>query len=101
MNSDAENLRIAVESFNEQHDYGPVEQGMTLAEETGELCEAVMRDMGLKAFKEPRSNAESLEALRKEIGDVVFTVATIAHLYNLDAVAAGAEVGRENLRRGD
>lgn len=99
MSRNSGNLSIAraegmVEDFTDHHGFAVQEQGLVLAEETGELCEEILKLNDGKATKD-NSNPD----VQGEIGDVLYTVWTIAYLTGNDPVEALCETAEKNARR--
>lgn len=97
MSLEADQLKANVAEFESRHDYTAEEQGLVLAEETGELCEAILRYNGKKIHKDKVERA----AIREEIGDVIFTACTIAQIHGIDPVFCAARRSQVVLDRDD
>lgn len=85
-----------IKKFNDKHDVPAVHQGLVLSEETGELCEEVLKTEGGKLFKD-NSNPD----VKKEVGDVIYTASTIGDIIGIDPLEAAMEVARDNNIRED
>lgn len=83
-----------VVEFTEHYGYTVQEQGLVLAEETGEACEEILK---LNDGKVTKDNSDP--DIRGEIGDVLYTVWTIAYLTGNDPVEALLETASKNARR--
>lgn len=88
------NVDLAVRDFCDEHGFTPQEQGLVLAEETGELCEEILKLNDGKATKD-NYNPD----VRGEIGDVLYTAWTIAYLTGHDPIQALSETAQKNARR--
>lgn len=82
-----------VAEFSEQHGFTVQDQGLVLAEETGELCEEILKLKDGKLFKDNEGD------IRGEIGDVIYTVWTIAYLCGINPITAANDTARRNQRR--
>lgn len=89
-------FRDRTDEFNQRHGFTAQEQGLVLAEETGELCEELLKSDDGKLFKD-----NSDPHIREEVGDVIYTAATIARLFGIDPFAAALDTARENDQRTD
>lgn len=83
-----------VAGFTEHHGFTTQEQGLVLAEETGEACEEILKIDDGKATKD-----NSQPDVRGEIGDVIYTAWTIAYLTGNDPVEALLETALKNAQR--
>lgn len=92
--SDAERASDLVCAFSEKHNYSAQDQTLVLYEESGELAEEVLKDKGGKLFKD-----NSNPGLREEIGDVQFTLWSVAYIFGIDPIEAGRETAEENVER--
>lgn len=83
-----------VADFSEKHGYTVQDQGLVLAEETGELCEEILK---LKDGKVTKDNSDP--QVRKELGDLLFTAWSVAYLTGHDPVEALLERSVRNRER--
>lgn len=88
-------LNNYVREFQDLHDYDLKDQGLVLSEETGELCEEILKTHDGKLFKD-----NSDPNLREELGHVIYTAWTIGILAGIDPIDAGLEAARRNQERG-
>jgi len=93
---DQRRFNALVSEFNRIHGFSSLEQGLVLSEETGELNEAILKSRDGKLFKD-----NSDPGIREEIGDVIYTAATIAQLYDIDPLEAAMDTACENHERGE
>lgn len=85
-----------IREFQENHEYTIDDQFKVLIEEIGELSEAMLQNEGKKIGK---INSMNEDNIFEEIGDCMFTLASIAQLYDIRWRVAFNQTAEENLEK--
>lgn len=85
-----------IAEFQIAHDYSVDDQFKVLIEELGELSEALLQNDGKKIGKD---NSMGIEEIQEEIGDVRYTLDTIALLCDIDPLTAEYQIALENAEK--